>query len=113
MDAMGWFRNAWSRSRRKASIVKDSREVDDALLAYLTDFTRTRQGVEAWVEAGTNLNKPSLLLIAHDGEWTRRSVPSTAWAHDFAARLQVPAYDAGIVAYPQRMRDWDARRRGK
>ena len=50
-------------------------------------------------------------LIAHDGEWTRRSVASVEWARKFAAKQKLPAYDAGVVGYPQRMRDYNARRR--
>ena len=51
----------------------------------------------------------TLILIAHDGEWTRRRVPSVPWAHDFCNRHQVPSYDAGLVGIPQRMRDYNSR----
>lgn len=89
--------------------------IDDSVLqatiTHLEDFTRSRRGVEAWIEAPTNLTRPSVLLIAHDGESTRRTVPSTRWGHTFANKLQLPAYDAGVVPYPQRMRDWNRRRR--
>lgn len=76
---------------------------------HLEGFISTRRGVEAYVEQPTTLTGPSLLLIAHDGEWTRRSVPSATWARRFARNHQLPCYDAGVVAYPQRMRDYNSR----
>jgi hypothetical protein len=85
--------------------------IDPATLAHLQDFVATRRGVEAFIEQPTTLTRATLLLIAWDGEWTRRSVGSVEWARRFAARLGLPAYDAGVVGYPQRMRDYNARRR--
>ena len=70
-----------------------------------------RVGVEAWLEPATGFNKPSLLLVAWDGEWTRRAVPSIEWARDFVGTLGVVSHDAGLVGYPQRMREWDQRRK--
>ena len=55
----------------------------------------------------------TLLLVAHDGEWTRRRVPSVKWAHDFANRHRVPSYDAAVVGVPQRMRDYNARKKAE
>ena len=49
--------------------------------------------------------------MAHDGEWTRRRVPSIGWAHDFANRQGVPSYDAGLVGIPDRMREYNHRQR--
>lgn len=78
---------------------------------YLEGFVSTRRGIEVYVEQSTSLTGPSLLLVAYDGEWTRRSVPSAAWARRFAQGHQLPCYDAGVVAYPQRMRDYNSRAR--
>jgi hypothetical protein len=36
-------------------------------------------------------------------------VPSPEWAHAFAESLQIPGYDAAVVGYPQRMRDYNTR----
>jgi hypothetical protein len=80
---------------------------------HLESFISTRRGIEAYVEHPTTLTGPSLLLIAWDGEWTRRSVPSAAWARRFAQSHQLPCYDAGVVAYPQRMRDYNSRAKGR
>jgi hypothetical protein len=47
--------------------------------------------------------------VAIDGEWTRRRVPSVQWAHNFLNKLGVPSYDAAVVGYPPRMREYNAR----
>lgn len=86
--------------------------MDDATRAHLEEFVATRRGVEAFLEPATTMARPSLLLVAHDGEWTRRSVASTDWARRFAGRHGLPAYDAPVVGYPRRMREFDARRKG-
>lgn len=93
--------------------MREAREggVDAATVAHLQDFIVTRRGVEAFIELPTTMAKATLLLIAWDGEWTRRSVASVEWARRFAATNSLPAYDAGVVGYPQRMRDYNARRR--
>jgi hypothetical protein len=36
-------------------------------------------------------------------------VPGPRAAHELAGRLGIPAYDAGVVGYPQRMREWNRR----
>jgi len=97
-------------SRRKN---RDDRgvDLDAAVVAHLDEFIATRRGVEAFIELPTTMTKATLLLVAHDGEWTRRSVVSVGWARKFAADRNLPAYDAGVVGYPQRMRDYNARQR--
>lgn len=102
MGAVGWF----SR-RRKATA--ETRQADAAVVAHLEDFLATRRGVEAFIELPTTVTRATVLLIAYDGEWTRRSVESVEWARKFASRHGLPAYDAGVVGYPQRMRDYNAR----
>ena len=103
----------FDRFKKVKQQVNDSRAVDDAVTTHLSDFVETRQGVEGWVEQPTSFNPASLLLVARDGEWTRRSVPSAEWATKLCDRLKIPAYPAGIVGYPQRMRDWNARQKNK
>lgn len=65
------------------------------------------------MEQPTTLSQASVLLVASDGEWTRRRVPSVAWGHKFAEHLSIPSYDAGVMGYPQRMRDWNRRQQPK
>jgi hypothetical protein len=63
------------------------------------------------VEPRTAVSDVTLLLVAHDGEWTRRRVPSVEWAHSFCNRHSVPSYDAAVVGVPQRMRDYNRRKK--
>lgn len=85
--------------------------VDDVTVAHLTQFVHSRRGVEAFVEPASGFTQTTILLIAHDGEWTRRRVPSPQWAHSFAESMQIPGYDAAVVGYPQRMRDYNHRQK--
>lgn len=87
------------------------RPSDRADEEHLHNFVRTRRGVEGFVEPRTAVSDVTLLLVAHDGEWTRRRVPSVKWAHDFANRHHVPSYDAALVGIPQRMRDYNRRKK--
>ncbi len=77
---------------------------------HLEEFARTRTGVEAFVEPRTTVTDTTVVLVAADGEWTRRRVPSPQVVHEWANGLGVPSYDAAVVGYPQRMRDWTSRR---
>lgn len=81
------------------------------IVEHLEQFIATRRGIEGFVEPRTTVTPVTLLLVAHDGEWTRRAVPTVAWAHDFANRHGVPSYDAAVVGIPQRMRDYNRRQR--
>lgn len=115
---MGLF----SRFRRSGRMSRPSRDAartgstrvrasDQADLRHLADFVATRRGVEGFVEPRTAVSDVTLLLVAHDGEWTRRRVPSVEWAHSFANKNQVPSYDAAVVGVPQRMRDYNRRKK--
>ncbi|WP_257425741.1 hypothetical protein [Nocardioides carbamazepini] len=85
------------------------RASDRADEEHLRTWVQERRGVEGFVEPRTAVSEITLLLVAHDGEWTRRRVPSINWAHDFCNRHQVPSYDAAVVGVPQRMRDYNSR----
>ncbi len=78
---------------------------------HLEEFVSTRSGVEGFVEPRTAVTETTLLLVSVEGEWTRRRVPSAQWAHQWANKLGVPTYDAAVVGYPQRMRDWNRRQK--
>ncbi len=78
---------------------------------HLEDFVATRTGVEGFLEPRTAVTEVTILLVAVDGEWTRRRVPSAQWAHNWANKLAVPTYDAAVVGYPQRMREWNRRQK--
>ena len=77
---------------------------------HLAEFVRSRRGVEGFVEPRTAVSDVTLLLVAHDGEWTRRRVPSVEWAHKFANEQGIPSYDAAVVGYPERMRAYNRRK---
>ena len=95
------------RWRRRRVTAKSERVHDAAVRAHLDAFVATRTGVEAWIEPASGFNKDSLLLVAGNGEWTRRAVPSLEWAEQYARQTGLRSYPAGVVGYPQRMRDWD------
>ena len=76
---------------------------------YLRNWVQTRSGIEGFVEPRTAVTETTLLLVALTGEWTRRRVPSAEWAHHFANELGIPSYDAAVVGYPDRMREWNKR----
>ncbi|WP_067704581.1 oxidoreductase [Nocardia jejuensis] len=85
-------------------------DADPLDTAYLKEWSRTHRGVEAFIEPRTTVSDVSAVLVAFDGEWTRRPVGERG-AQRLSALLGIPVYDARRVGYPQRMRDHDARRR--
>lgn len=101
---MRWFRRRGERPGTLRLAASPDR-------AHLEEFVRTHRGVEGYVEPRTTVTDTTMVLIAHDGEWTRRRVPDAAAAHELANRLGIPSYDAAVVGYPQRMRDYNSRQR--
>jgi hypothetical protein len=101
-------RRGLSRGGPTGSTVRAAAPADSE---HLRTFVASRRGVEGFVEPRTTVSEVTLLLVAHDGEWTRRRVPSVEWAHEFANRLGVPSYDAAVVGIPQRMRDYNRRQK--
>lgn len=89
------------------------RDASRADLAALREFATSRSGVEAYVEPQTTVTQTTVVLVAGDGEWTRRRIPSVKAATDLARGLKIPLYDANRVGYPQRMRDFNARESAK
>ena len=118
MCAMGLF----DRLRRKGRTSAPARDAsrtgstrvrasDGEDVRHLETFVTTRQGVEGFVEPRTAVSDVTIILVAHDGEWTRRRVPSVEWAHRFANDHSVPSYDAAVVGYPARMRAYNQRQK--
>jgi hypothetical protein len=95
-------------ARTGSTTVRASSRVDEE---HLLNFVSGRRGVEGFVEPRTAVSDVTLLLVAHDGEWTRRRVPSVEWAHKFCNNNHVPSYDAAVVGIPQRMRDYNRRKK--
>jgi hypothetical protein len=77
----------------------------------MRQWVAERTGVEAFIEPKTTVTDVTVVLVASDGEWTRRRAGGVAGARRLSERLQIPVYDVQKVGYPQRMRDHDARRR--
>ena len=100
---MGLF-DKFRSARRNAP-----RAADDH--THLRDWAAQRTGVEAFVEPETSVTPLPVVLVAADGEWTRRPPGGPAGARRLGEQLGIPVYDVQKVGYPQRMRDYDARRR--
>lgn len=80
-------------------------------LKYLRQWVAEHSGVEGYIEPETTVTDLTVVLVAGDGEWTRRRTGGEAGARRLANQLKIPVYDVQKVGYPQRMRDFDARRR--
>jgi hypothetical protein len=80
-------------------------------LEHLENFARSRRGVEGFVEPRTTVTETTLILIAFDGEWTRRRIGGPEDARRFGARIGMPIYDVALVGYPNRMREYNARQK--
>ncbi|ROT31454.1 hypothetical protein [Micromonospora sp. HM5-17] len=102
---------AWFRRRKKAVVPAGDRPASRADLEHLEQFVRTRRGVEAFIEPRTTVTETTVMLVAHDGEWTRRRIDGPEGARRFAHRMAIPIYDVRLVGYPQRMRDYNERRK--
>ncbi len=110
---MGLFSRRRARTTEGAPAAPEGREARDATIEHLREFVRTRVGVEAYVEPPTNVTQTTIMLIATDGEWTRRRVPDQRTAHELARKIGIPVYDVQRTGYPQRMRDWNSRQRAE
>lgn len=80
-------------------------------LQYLRQWVASHYGVEAFIEPKTTVTEVTAVLVAADGEWTRRRTGGYSGAKQLSRQLNIPVYDVQKVGYPQRMRDYDARRR--
>ncbi len=111
---MGLFDRLRGRGRsgggdgRRGTLDRGSQKGD---LSHLEQFVATRRGVEGYVEPRTTVTETTILLIAHDGEWTRRRIESPEAARRFAHQLAMPIYDIRLMGYPQRMRDYNERQK--
>lgn len=118
MAPMGLL-DRFRRSGRTSAPARDAartgstrvRASDNEDIRHLTSWMKARRGVEGFVEPRTAVSDVTLLLVAHDGEWTRRRVPSESWARDFGRKHDLAVYEAGVVGIPQRMRDYNRRKK--
>ncbi len=70
-----------------------------------------RKGVEGFIEPRTATNPTSLLLVDRDGDHLRAQVNEPEDAAAFCSKLSIPVYDAQVIGYPKRMKDFDKRSR--
>ena len=101
---MGLFRR---RKQRTGGLRRSTGEDT----SHLEEFARSRRGVEAYVEPRTAVTEATVVLVAADGEWTRRRISGPDAARDLGRKLGIPVYDTNLVGYPRRMREWTARRK--
>ncbi len=95
---------------RRGTLDRGSQRAD---LTHLEEFVATRRGVEGFVEPRTAVTETTIVLVAADGEWTRRRIDGPDVARRLSRELTIPVYDAQVTGYPQRMRDWSARQKEK
>jgi hypothetical protein len=95
---------------RRKRVAGGRRTPDPRAAAYLAEWVAARRGVEAFVEPRTTVTEHTVVLVADDGEWTRRRMPGPAAAFAFCRRIGIPVYDVALVGYPRRMREYTARR---
>jgi hypothetical protein len=84
--------------RRRAGEVR-SADVD---VKSMRRFASSRAGVEAYVEPRTMQQPMTVVLVAHDGEWLRFTVPDERAVRS----LGVPVYEAARTGYPRRMKEY-------
>jgi hypothetical protein len=96
------------RAKRRSGTTRSATSAD---VGHLREFVRTRPGVEAFVEPRTTVTETTVMLVAADGEWTRRRVDGPEGAAAFAKKHNIPLYDVAIVGYPKRMREYNERRK--
>ena len=96
------------RGRDRPGTVRSGGSAD---LSHLQQWAGGRRGVEGFVEPETATTTTTLVLVAGDGEWTRRRAGTREDAFALGRRLGVPVYDVAAVGYPPRMREWTARQR--
>jgi len=79
---------------------------------HLNDWVAGRKGVEGFIEPRTTTNPTTLLLVDRDGDHARAPVRDPQQGRKFCERHGIPVYDAQVIGYPKRMKDFE-RRRGR
>lgn len=108
---MGWISRLTGRAsaRDRAAAPTAGAPQRGEVQRHLAEWVRTRTGVEAFLEPATTVTPATVLLVAGDGEWTRRPVPDPRSATDFLRSVGVRTSDVNLTGYPPRMREWNAR----
>ncbi|MDQ3951583.1 MAG: hypothetical protein M3279_01270 [Actinomycetota bacterium] len=80
-------------------------------LRPLETFAQERKGVEGYIEPRTATSPTTLLLVDRDGDHLRAPVREPEDAVAFCEGRGIPVYDAQVIGYPKRMKDFEKRRR--
>ena len=80
-------------------------------LAELEVFATERRGVEGFIEPQTSTSPTTLLLVDRDGDHLRGPVKEPQDAAAFCERFGIPVYDAQVIGYPKRMKEFEKNRR--
>ena len=67
--------------------------------------------MEGYIEPRTPTSPTSLLLVDRDGDHLRAPVREPQDAVAFCERHAIPVYDAQVIGYPKRMKEFEKRRR--
>jgi hypothetical protein len=102
---VGWLPR---RKKNRAGTLRTATSDD---VDHLAQFVKSRTGVEAYIEPRTAVTDVTVVLVANTGEWTRRRIDGAEGARSFSKKHAIPLYDAGVVGYPKRMREWTERRK--
>jgi hypothetical protein len=76
-------------------------------LGELESFLATHKGVEGYIEPRTATQSTTLLLVDRYGASVRAAVREPADAVAFCEKSSIPVYDAAVIGYPKRMRDYE------
>ena len=79
-------------------------------LRHLNEWVAGHRGVEGYIEPRTTTNPTTLLLVDRDGDHARAPVRDPQQGRKFCERHGIPVYDAEVIGYPKRMRDFEQRR---
>ncbi|HYY43966.1 MAG TPA: hypothetical protein VE975_02115 [Actinomycetota bacterium] len=93
-----WIRGFFSKKRNPG-------------LVELEAFIAEHRGVEGYIEPRTATNPTTLLVVDRSGDHLRAPVREPEDAVAFCDRHGVPVYNASVVGYPKRMRDFERSRR--
>ncbi len=94
--------------RRSRTSIKPPRGPGDTIRPAdrqaLIDWAAGRIFVEAYVEPETMINEMSVVLVDHEGDFTRRRIGGPKGVDAVAKALGVPVHDVEETGYPERMR---------
>jgi hypothetical protein len=80
-------------------------------LKELEVFAQERKGVEGYIEPKTATSPTTLLLVDRGGDHLRAAVREPEDAVAFCEGRGIPVYDAQVIGYPKRMKEFEKRRR--